>query len=615
MKSRRTWWIIYGLCVAAVIAALLWITVVMLRLEAAERAARGEMEHQESLRLALWRMDSWLAPHLAREAARPYFEYLPYYPQERAYTRLLNAVEPGEILMPSPLLAFDSEILLVHFQLTEGGSITSPQVPTGNLRDLAEATGLSAAAIDAKAARLHRIESALQDVDLGARLGEAESLWADYAGEPGPVTAVVAAPERGPAEMRQQRKAITERSARARSYEQAQQQVIDQWAMNMAFLPLDPGERSEVFVGRFAPMWLGDGVDAASALLVLARRVRTPDSRCVQGILLSWPDLQAGLLAEIEDLFPRARLVPAVDVDPAAERSSRVLAAIPVALEAAAPSGVVAEGFSAARMTLALVWLAAMIAAVAVAATLRASVAYGERRSRFASAVTHELRTPLTTFRMYSEMLAEGMVRDEAQRRRYLRTLKVESGRLATLVENVLAYSRLEEGRAALQRRGVTVRELIDFVMPQLSQRTDEAKMRVVLRLPDDLADAVLETDRNAVAQILFNLVDNACKYAARASNRHIDLLGRRDGHHAAISVCDHGPGIDPAFADDLFVAFRRAEQGSGEAVPGVGLGLALARGLARDLGGDLALDADADLLTNDPGACFTLRLPIASER
>ena len=91
-------------------------------------------------------------------------------------------------------------------------------------------------------------------------------------------------------------------------------------------------------------------------------------------------------------------------------------------------------------------------AATAVSA-LRASIAFGERRSRFASAVTHELRTPLTTFRMYSEMLADDMVPDEGQRRVYLATLKEESGRLATLVENVLTYARLEEGRFA--RRGL----------------------------------------------------------------------------------------------------------------------------------------------------------------
>ena len=129
MKSRRSWWLIYIVCAAVVAVTLAWITIVMLRLESAERSARAEMEHQESLRLALWRMDSWLAPRLAREAARPYFEYLPYYPQQRAYTNVLNPVTPSEVLAPSPLLTFESNIFLLHFQLTDDGVLTSPQVP------------------------------------------------------------------------------------------------------------------------------------------------------------------------------------------------------------------------------------------------------------------------------------------------------------------------------------------------------------------------------------------------------------------------------------------------------------------------------------------------------
>ncbi len=74
---------------------------------------------------------------------------------------------------------------------------------------------------------------------------------------------------------------------------------------------------------------------------------------------------------------------------------------------------------------------------------LRGVLALSERRASFVSAVTHELRSPLTTFRMYAEMLAEGMVRDEQQRDRYLSTLRQEADRLSHLVDNVLQYARL----------------------------------------------------------------------------------------------------------------------------------------------------------------------------
>ncbi len=84
MRSRRSWWMIFGLCAAIVLAALAWITVTVAHLERAEAAARADARHQEVLRLALWRMDSWLAQLLAREAARAYFDYQSFYPQASA---------------------------------------------------------------------------------------------------------------------------------------------------------------------------------------------------------------------------------------------------------------------------------------------------------------------------------------------------------------------------------------------------------------------------------------------------------------------------------------------------------------------------------------------------
>ena len=102
-RSRR-WWFVFAAVTTLVTGALSWITVEMVRLEKAELAARYEATHQESLRLALWRTDSWFAPYLAREAARQYVVNQVFFPQERAYTRLLCEIEPGKVLTPSPLL-------------------------------------------------------------------------------------------------------------------------------------------------------------------------------------------------------------------------------------------------------------------------------------------------------------------------------------------------------------------------------------------------------------------------------------------------------------------------------------------------------------------------------
>jgi len=107
------------------------------------------------------------------------------------------------------------------------------------------------------------------------------------------------------------------------------------------------------------------------------------------------------------------------------------------------------------------------------------------------------------------------------------------------------------------------------------------------------------------VESILFNLVDNAAKYASRAADRRIHLEARAAAGRLEIRVRDHGPGI--AEPERLFRPFSRSAREAAGSSPGVGLGLALSRRLARAMGGDLRLDR-----TVADGACFDLRLPLA---
>ena len=109
--------------------AVCWVTIVMLQLERRERAARADANHQESLRLALWRMDSWLAPQLARESARPYFEYQAFYRPQLAITPGRPSSETEALKTPSPLLRFDDATFALHFQRKRDGTTSSPQVP------------------------------------------------------------------------------------------------------------------------------------------------------------------------------------------------------------------------------------------------------------------------------------------------------------------------------------------------------------------------------------------------------------------------------------------------------------------------------------------------------
>jgi K+-sensing histidine kinase KdpD len=132
--------------------------------------------------------------------------------------------------------------------------------------------------------------------------------------------------------------------------------------------------------------------------------------------------------------------------------------------------------------------------------------------------------------------------------------------------------------------------------------------MSVVVDSDEKALGTVVHVDASAVEQILFNLVDNACKYAApTATEKIIHLEALPDHKFAMLRVRDHGQGISAEGAKRLFQPFGKSAHEAAHTAPGVGLGLALCRRLSRSMGGDLRLDT---LVKN--GACFVLTLPVS---
>jgi signal transduction histidine kinase len=131
--------------------------------------------------------------------------------------------------------------------------------------------------------------------------------------------------------------------------------------------------------------------------------------------------------------------------------------------------------------------------------------------------------------------------------------------------------------------------------------------MELVASVPDDVPALTVRTNALALEQILFNLVDNACKYAGAAAEKRIELTGQSEGNVVVLRVRDHGPGIPPAQAARLFRPFSKTAQEAANTAPGLGLGLALSRRLAQSMGGDVSLDTAAGV-----GATFVVTLPRA---
>jgi signal transduction histidine kinase len=332
-----------------------------------------------------------------------------------------------------------------------------------------------------------------------------------------------------------------------------------------------------------APAWSGDR-------LVLARRVRLEDGIHVQGVWLEWASLRASLLREIVDLFPQAQLEPVLDGAPG---DALMLASLPVRLVPGPPAPVAER--TTVGWSLGAAWLAFALMSAALGALLFGALALDARRAAFVSAVTHELRTPITTFKLYAEMLEDGMVPAEKQKE-YLSTLRLEANRLGELVENVLAYAQIEKGRVKPLVR-LSASALLERIVPRLQSRAG-ASLKVE-RVPEVHVTA----DPVSVEQILFNLVDNACKYAG--SDVTLSCSATVTTLH--LCVADEGPGVSAEVEERLFEPLRKSAQESAQTAPGIGLGLALSRRLARAMGGDLRY-------RKDRGASFELTLRVTNE-
>ncbi|MFO0833478.1 MAG: ATP-binding protein [Phycisphaerales bacterium] len=352
--------------------------------------------------------------------------------------------------------------------------------------------------------------------------------------------------------------------------------------------------------GPFAAHWLVG--EYGRRELTLVREVRVGDERFTQGVWMDWEQLRPWLLDQTRDLTPTADLRPITlggDEDP-----RRLLASIPAELDIGASTLGVGGGgaWSPMMTTIIVAWLASLAAIVAVGLVIRAAAELATRRGRFVSAVTHELRTPLTTLCMYSQMLEGGMVGEES-RREYLGSLRRESERLAKIVENVLEFARLGATRRSKRRERVEMRSLLSRVGESLRARVSAAGMGLKVEIEDGV-DATLTGDEITIERIVTNLVENACKYGASPAGV-VTLRGLVRGSHAIIEVSDEGPGISPVDRDRVFEPFERGHDLETETKQGLGLGLPLARGLARELGGDLRL-----LDREGRGATFELSLP-----
>ncbi len=249
----------------------------------------------------------------------------------------------------------------------------------------------------------------------------------------------------------------------------------------------------------------------------------------------------------------------------------------------------------------AAVALALVTESMATARSLAELRAGEGERDRFVSTVAHELRTPLTGLSGYLDLILDGQVGDPAIEREFLERGKSIVGSMAALVGDLLEMSRLDSGSIALEPGPFSVAEAMSGVAAGLLPIAMGRGVELRVSAPPRMRAAA--GDRRRVEQILTNLAGNALKFGRSDGHGVVELAGWFDGPTALIAVRDDGAGIE---ADDRPRIFERFYRMAGhERVTGTGLGLPIARELARAMGGDL----DVASLPGT-GTAFVLALP-----
>jgi two-component system phosphate regulon sensor histidine kinase PhoR len=220
-------------------------------------------------------------------------------------------------------------------------------------------------------------------------------------------------------------------------------------------------------------------------------------------------------------------------------------------------------------------------------------------RRDFIANASHELRTPLTAIQGFADTLASGELDDE-QRRSYLEVISRNAQRMSALIEDLLALSRIESGGHELDITEVDVGRIAEMTVEDFAPRFEQAGLTAHLDVrPCPMARA----DRQAVEQILDNLLSNAARYTNAGG--HVQITVEPKDGRVRLSVADDGIGIPEHSRERIFERFYRVDAARSRALGSTGLGLAIVKHLAAKMGGEIRVESELGV-----GSCFTVTLP-----
>jgi PAS domain S-box-containing protein len=229
-----------------------------------------------------------------------------------------------------------------------------------------------------------------------------------------------------------------------------------------------------------------------------------------------------------------------------------------------------------------------------------------QMKSDFVSTVSHELRTPLTSIYGFAEtLLRQDVLFGDEERATFLRYIASESERLTAIVDRLLSVAQLDGGDMAVQLADTDVAAVVSEVVRTVEAADGQDGHRFVIALPDEPLSA--EADGEKLGQVLAHLLDNAVRYSPAGGT--VTVAARRRNDAVEVSVEDEGVGIPHAERERIFRKFYRGDAAAGAVGAGAtGLGLFLADGLVKAMGGRIWVDSD-----EGQGSTFVLELRAAT--
>jgi signal transduction histidine kinase len=231
-------------------------------------------------------------------------------------------------------------------------------------------------------------------------------------------------------------------------------------------------------------------------------------------------------------------------------------------------------------------------------------VAAARLQSDFVSAVSHEFRTPLTSLAEFTEILTEHEDAPVEKRRTFHQAQARATRRLTRLVESLLDFGRMEAGARPYRLEPLDAAELAGDVVRDFQQEVNGSGFAIECAKPGN--GALVNADRDALAQALWNLLDNAVRYSGESRTVHVEVQGNSE---VAIRVRDSGYGIAPSEQKAIFRKFARGAAALQHGVKGTGIGLAIVKHIVDAHGGKVTVDSEPAR-----GSTFTIILPACSD-